>query len=193
MALWKPTNSAEFQDALAIDKFTSAIGDGNRSNRFMVDFSLLTAKLAGIVNASELDTMKFMVTATTIPGQSTGTITANWQGISTTYAGNLEPQTWSTTFISDTKFIAEKFIKSWQNIIHDLKTNQKGTADQYKIGCYILVHQLNETGIIIEQTRLVNVYPTARSERSGDTSSAEFQSFTVTWAFDYPDKNYQSI
>jgi hypothetical protein len=189
MSNWR-INPSDFVDDIALTKFVTAVANPNKGNRFMLDFSFLIAKFVGIVAATELDQMKFFVTAAPIPGTSTGTVTANWQGMPTTYAGNHEAQTWTTTFISDTKFVAEKFIDKWRNIIHNLTTNKKGTVDQYKIGCYILVHQLDEAGLIIEQTRLVNIYPISKSERGGDVSSAEFQSFSVTWAYDYPEKNY---
>jgi len=182
-----------FSEDISLDKFVKNLGDGNRGNKFLVDFSPLIAKFPDIITAGDLDKIKFMVTAAPIPGTTTDTITANWQGMPTAYAGNHAAQTWTTTFLSDTKFVAEKFIDAWRSKIHDLVTNKKGTVDQYKMGCEIRVHQLNESGKIIEQTKLVNIFPTVKGERSGDTASAEFQSFSVTWAYDYPVKNYSTV
>lgn len=185
------TDLNEYIEDISLGRFQDKLPDANRQNRFMVDFSQLVGKFEDIVSSADLNDIRFHVTASPIPGRSVGTVNASWYGMSTTYAGNHEPQTWTTTFISDIDYKAEKFIDGWLNKIQNLSTNTKGTPNQYKNGCEILVHQLNGAGIITSQTRLMNIYPTAKSERSASVESAEFQTYTVTWSFDYPLNNFE--
>lgn len=184
------TDLNKYVNDIALGNFQENFVDGNRTNRFIIDFSRLISKFPDKESAKQLETMKFLVTAAPIPGRTSDTVNANWQGMPTAYAGNYSQQTWTTTFLSDINFVAEKFIENWMVLIHDLKTNAKATPDQYKIGCNILAQQLNPAGILVEQTELVNIFPTVKGERNGETGSAEFQTFSVTWAFDYPIKNF---
>jgi hypothetical protein len=175
---------------LSIDKFTSNFVDGTRQNRFLVDFSPLISKFEGIIDAQELNRMKFLVSSTNIPGRTIGTVNANFQGTTTPYAGNTENQTWSTTFLSDIGMVAEKFIDAWMLLIHQNNTNIKGYASEYKIGTAIKIYQLDPKGVVIEESLLKNIFPSSKAERSSDTSSAEFQSYQVTWHYDYWIRGY---
>lgn len=172
--------------SLALNNFTTAFVDGTRQNRFLIDFSPLVALFPD--SAADLEKMKFFVQSTQIPGKTIGAVQAHFQGITTEYAGNIEHKDWTTTFISDTNYVADKLIETWMNIIHDPDTNLKSLADTYKHGNKIIVRQLAPNGVVLEEITLHNIWPKTKDDKNGDSASAEFQTYSVTWTYDWYSK-----
>jgi len=170
-------------ELLPLSNFTNAFVDGTRQNRFLVDFSPLVSLFPN--SAADLEKMRFFIQSTQMPGKTIGVTTAHYQGISTEYAGNIEHQDWTTTFLSDTNYVADKLIESWMNLIHNPETNQKSLASTYKIGTKIIIYQLAANGSVLEKAELINVWPKSRDGKNGDTASAEFQTYAVTWTYDW--------
>lgn len=170
-------------DVLPLENFTNAFIDGTRQNRFLVDFSPLISLFPEA--AKDLDKMKFFVQSTQIPGKTIGVATAHFQGLTSEYAGNLEHQDWTTTFLSDTNYVADKLIEAWMNLIHNPVTNLKSTADVYKIGTKIFVYELSPNGTVLEKCEMLNIWPKVKDGKNGDTASAEFQTYSVTWSYDW--------
>lgn len=174
-------------DVLPLDNFTNAFVDGTRQNRFLVDFSPLVSIFPDA--SKDLDKMKFFVQSTQIPGKTIGAVQAHFQGLTSEYAGNLEHQDWTCTFLSDTNYVADKIIETWMNLIHNPDTNLKSLASTYKIGTKIFLYQLAPDGTVLEKQELINIWPKSRDPKNGDTASAEFQTYSVTWSYDWYKKS----
>jgi hypothetical protein len=175
-------------DVLPLENFTNAFIDGTRQNRFLVDFSPLVS-IFGAEAAKDLDKMKFFVQSTQIPGKTIGAIQAHFQGLTSEYAGNLEHQDWTCTFLSDTNYVADKIIETWMNLIHNPDTNLKSLASTYKIGTKIIIYQLDPRGVVLERCEMKNVWPKTKDPKNGDSASAEFQTYSVTWSYDWYGKS----
>lgn len=167
---------------IALSSFKNAFVDGTRQNLFMVDFSPLT--LLFPTEVADLNNLKFLVTATSLPGRTHSTIKAYTQGLATNYSSNYENKPWTVTFINDVNYTARAFLEAWGNLQHNLSTNTKSLASTYKEGLNIYANQLDGKGKVIARAIIMSVFPSDVGDLGQAWESGDWQTYQVTFQND---------
>lgn len=157
-----------------IDAFRATHADLARQYTFIV---LLNNPFGSL----GVESTKFLVTASSLPGSTIEKVDIPWQGnlmpLATTHT--FEP--WNVTFRCDSKAQVRKDMLAWHDAIHDPRTNVHAAPSAYMQDQE--VWQLNTSGDPILKMRLIGAWPTTITEMTMDYMAKEVCTFDVTFEF----------
>lgn len=125
----------------------------------------------------------YLVSSTTLPKQTVGVTTAEWQGNVYNFATTQEFETIDIEFRCDTAQQLRTQFLVWTKKIHDPTTNIHGYPGDYfgKVD----MTQLDGTGNGVISYTLVNAFPSSIGEIALDYGTKEISKFTVTFTYQY--------
>jgi hypothetical protein len=116
------------------DDFKATLGIGARPSIFEVVCSVpkTVAEKFGVDQKNITDTLKFLVSATQIPGKNVGAVTVNYQGEEIKLAGDVTYDDITYTYLNDVPYTVRDIIDIWTEIMVDPTTNERGIPNEYK-------------------------------------------------------------
>ena len=165
-----------------INEFKSRLsGGGARANQFKVTMTFPGYSSVG----GETSDLSYLCTATSIPGQSLGTVAVPFRGRVLNLVGDRTFAPWSVTVLNDTNFKIYRAFERWMNGINNI-TDNEGLTDpnDYQVDGFI--DHLDRDGNSIKQYQLRGCFPTSLDgiALSYGTNDA-IEDFGVTLAYQY--------
>ena len=165
--------------SMRIDNFKQALRNGGaRPNLFEV-----TGSFPG--GGADVDQMKFLIKAASIPAATVGTIEVPYRGRQLKIAGDRTFEAWELTVINTNDFALRNAFEAWSNLINGLASNESAVSldDYYRDWT---VKQLDRSGKVAETYNFIGCYPESvgaidLSHESGDT----IEEFPVTIQYQY--------
>ena len=169
-----------------INEFKSRLsGGGARANQFKVTMTFPGYSSVG----GETSDLSYLCTATSIPGQSLGTVAVPFRGRVLNLVGDRTFAPWSMTVLNDTDFKIYRGLERWMNGMNNMTDNEGLTnpAD-YQVDAF--VDQLDRNGATIKSYTLRGAHPTTIASIGLDyeTNNA-IETFDVTFAYQYFESN----
>jgi hypothetical protein len=140
-----------------INEFKSRLsGGGARANQFKVTMTFPGYSSVG----GETSDLSYLCTATSIPGQSLGTVAVPFRGRVLNLVGDRTFAPWSMTVLNDTDFKIYRGLERWMNGINNI-TDNEGLTDpnDYQVDGFI--DHLDRDGNSIKQYQLRGCFPTS--------------------------------
>ena len=132
---------------------------------------------------------RFLVQASSIPASTMGTIEVPYFGRKIKIAGDRVFSEWQTTVMNDENFIIRRLVERWLADINAHESNvRNGSADErpasYKEDAQVI--QYGKTGSVLATYDFVGLYPSDISTIELDWNTTDqFETFTITWQYDY--------
>lgn len=151
-------------------------GGGARPNLFEVALSFPGAV---DIDASILDTARFLVKAAALPGSNVAPIDVPFRGRIIKVAGDRTFDSWTITVINDTNFAIRSAFEKWMNSINRLSDNT-GITNPIDYQANAQVFQLDRNGDTLRAYVFYDLFPTNISpiDLSYDSSDT-IEEFTV--------------
>jgi len=165
---------------MSISQFKANLqGGGARSNRFevLVEFPAFAG------GAEAIRKTPFLVSSTSLPGSTLGTIERPFRGRSLKLAGDRVFDEWTASFVNDTDFALRDAFELWQNAINGYNSNTGVTSpDEYM--AVVSVYQLNSRDERIKEYVLKMAYPSNISPiELGQDQNDAIEEFEVTFQY----------
>ena len=165
-----------------INEFKSRLsGGGARANQFKVTMTFPGYSSVG----GETSDLSYLCTATSIPGQSLGTVAVPFRGRVLNLVGDRTFAPWSMTVLNDTDFKIYRGLERWMNGINNMTDNEGLTnPNDYQVDGFI--DHLDRDGNSIKQYVFRGAFPTTLGDIALDygTNNA-IESFDVTLSYQY--------
>ena len=140
-----------------INEFKSRLqGGGARANQFKVTMSFPGYAEVG----GETSDLSYLCTATSIPGQSLGTVAVPFRGRVLNLVGDRTFAPWSVTVLNDTNFKIYRAFERWMNAMNNMTDNEGLTnPTDYQVDGFI--DHLDRDGNSIKQYTIRGAFPTS--------------------------------
>ena len=165
-----------------INEFKSRLsGGGARANQFKVTMTFPGYSSVG----GETSDLSYLCTATSIPGQSLGTVAVPFRGRVLNLVGDRTFAPWSMTVLNDTDFKIYRGLERWMNGMNNMTDNEGLTnPNDYQVDGFI--DHLDRDGNSIKQYVFRGAFPTTLGDIALDygTNNA-IESFDVTLSYQY--------
>jgi len=163
-----------------ISEFKAALtGGGARSNRFEV-----LVEFPAFAGGSE-DTRKtpFLVSSTSLPASTLGTIERPFRGRALKLAGDRTFDEWTASFVNDTDFALRDAFERWQNAINGYNSNTGLTSPEDYMTT-VSVYQLDSQDNRIKEYILKMAYPSnVGAIELGQDTNDSIEEFEVSFQF----------
>lgn len=138
------------------------------------------------VKNAEVQILKFLVSSHTVPSRTISELPTNWQGYTYYWAGVSTWESWQCNFILESNMKGYTDFIKWMKDIHDPDTNKHGDPDDYETKSVKLQQLEHQTGAVLYQWELHNVWPqtTAGYEMSYSATDSP-ASFAVTFRYQW--------
>ena len=165
-----------------INEFKSRLsGGGARANQFKVTMTFPGYSSVG----GETSDLSYLVTSTSIPGQSLGTVAVPFRGRVLNLVGDRTFSPWSMTVLNDTDFKIYRGLERWMNGMNNMTDNEGLTNPQnYQVD--IIVQHLDRNGSTLKSYTYRGLFPTALAgiDLNYATNDA-IEEFSVTFNYQY--------
>lgn len=140
-----------------INEFKSRLqGGGARANQFKVTMSFPGYAEVG----GETSDLSYLCTATSIPGQSLGTVAVPFRGRVLNLVGDRTFAPWSVTVLNDTNFKIYRAFERWMNAMNNMTDNEGLTnPTDYQVDGFI--DHLDRDGNSIKKYTIRGAFPTS--------------------------------
>ena len=166
-----------------IDDFkANLIGGGARANQFRVTVT----PPPGIAIGLDVRRTSFLVTTTSLPGQTMAEIPVPFRGRNIYIAGDRTfDEAWTATFYNDTDFMIRNAMERWSNGINDL-ADGTGVIAPSDYQTDLLVEQLDRDDTVLKQYIFRNAWPitVAQIDLTSDAATA-IEEFEVSWRYQH--------
>ena len=140
-----------------INEFKSRLsGGGARANQFKVTMTFPGYSAVG----GETSDLSYLCTATSIPGQSLGTVSVPFRGRVLNLVGDRTFAPWSMTVLNDTDFKIYRAMERWMNGMNNM-TDNEGLTNPSDYQVDIFVDHLDRNGSTLKSYTLRGAFPTA--------------------------------
>jgi len=165
-----------------INEFKSRLqGGGARANQFKVTLSFPSYAEVG----GETSDLSYLCTATSIPGQSLGTVTVPFRGRVLNLVGDRTFAPWSCTVLNDTNFKIYRAFERWMNAMNNM-TDNEGLTNPVNYQKDIIVDHLDRNGATLKRYTLRGAFPTSLADidlSAGDNNTVE--TFSCAFVYQY--------
>ena len=156
-------------------------GGGARANQFKVTMPFPGYSAVG----GETSDLAFLCQATSLPGQSLGTVAVPFRGRVLNIAGDRTFNPWSVTVMNDTDFKLYRAFERWFNGMNNM-TDNEGLTNPVDYQVDMFVDQLDRNGAPIKSYTLRGAFPTSLDDITlsySDNSSIETFGVTLTYQY----------
>jgi len=165
-----------------INEFKSRLqGGGARANQFKVTLSFPGYAEVG----GETSDLSYLCTATSIPGQTLGTVAVPFRGRVLNLVGDRTFAPWSVTVLNDTNFKIYRAFERWMNGMNNMTDNEGLTnPTDYQVDGFI--DHLDRDGATLKTYILRGAFPTTLDDitlSAGDNDTVE--TFTCAFVYQY--------
>ena len=165
-----------------INEFKSRLsGGGARANQFKVTMTFPGYSAVG----GETSDLSYLCTATSIPGQSLGTVTVPFRGRVLNLVGDRTFAPWSCTVLNDTNFKIYRAFERWMNAMNNM-TDNEGLTNPVNYQKDIIVDHLDRNGATLKRYTLRGAFPTSLADidlSAGDNNTVE--TFSCAFVYQY--------
>ena len=165
-----------------INEFKSRLsGGGARANQFKV--TMVWPGYAAV--GGETSDMSYLCTATSLPGQTLGTVSVPFRGRVLNLAGDRTFSPWSVTVLNDTNFKIYRAFERWMNGMNTM-TDNEGLTNPINYQTDVIVDQLARNGAVLKRYTLRGSFPTSLADielSASDNDSVE--TFTTAFTYQY--------
>jgi len=165
-----------------INEFKSRLsGGGARANQFKVTMTFPGYSSVG----GETSDLSYLCTATSIPGQSLGTVAVPFRGRVLNLVGDRTFGPWSMTVLNDTDFKIYRAMERWMNGMNNM-TDNEGLTNPANYQVDIKVDHLDRNGATLKTYILRGAFPSSLSDialSASDNDSVE--TFDTTFTYQY--------
>jgi len=163
-----------------INEFKSRLqGGGARANQFKVTLSFPGYAETG----GETSDLSYLCTATSIPGQSLGTVAVPFRGRVLNLVGDRTFSPWSITVLNDTNFKIYRAFERWMNGMNNM-TDNEGLTNPVNYQKDIIVDHLDRNGATLKRYILRGAFPTTLDDiglSASDNDSVETFGVALTY------------
>jgi hypothetical protein len=131
-------------------------GGGARANQFKVTMPFPGYSAVG----GETSDLAFLCQATSLPGQSLGTVAVPFRGRVLNIAGDRTFNPWSVTVMNDTDFKLYRAFERWFNGMNNM-TDNEGLTNPVDYQVDIFVDHLDRNGATLKKYTLRGAFPTS--------------------------------
>ena len=131
-------------------------GGGARANQFKVTMPFPGYSAVG----GETSDLAFLCQATSLPGQSLGTVAVPFRGRVLNIAGDRTFNPWSVTVMNDTDFKLYRAFERWFNGMNNM-TDNEGLTNPVDYQVDVFVDQLDRNGATLKSYTLRGAFPTS--------------------------------
>jgi len=165
-----------------INEFKSRLsGGGARANQFKVTMNFPAYSSVG----GETSDLSYLCTATSIPGQSLGTVSVPFRGRVLQLAGDRTFAPWSVTVLNDTDFLIYRAMERWFNGMNNM-TDNEGLTNPSNYQVDIKVDHLDRNGATLKTYILRGAFPTSLSDIDLSASDNDtVETFVTTFTYQY--------
>ena len=165
-----------------INEFKSRLqGGGARANQFKVSMSFPGYAEVG----GETSDLAFLCTATTIPGQSLGTVDVPFRGRLLKLVGDRTFSPWSITVLNDTNFKLYRAFERWMNGMNNM-TDNEGLTNPLNYQKDVVVQHLDRNGATLKTYILRGAFPTTLADIDlSATDNDTVETFTCAFVYQY--------
>ena len=165
-----------------INEFKSRLqGGGARANQFKVTLSFPGYAEVG----GETSDLSYLCTATSIPGQSLGTVAVPFRGRVLNLVGDRTFSPWSITVLNDTNFKIYRAFERWMNAMNNM-TDNEGLTNPGNYQTDIVVQHLDRNGATLKSYTYRGLFPVALAGIALDYSTNDaIEKFDVTFKIQY--------
>ena len=165
-----------------INEFKSRLqGGGARANQFKVTMTFPGyAEIGG-----ETSDLSYLCTATSLPGQTLGTVAVPFRGRLLQLVGDRTFSPWSITVLNDTNFKIYRAFERWMNAMNNM-TDNEGLTNPGNYQTDIIVQHLDRNGATLKTYILRGAFPTTLADI--DLSAVDndtVETFTVALIYQY--------
>ena len=165
-----------------INEFKSRLqGGGARANQFKVTLSFPGYAETG----GETSDLSYLCTATSIPGQSLGTVAVPFRGRVLNLVGDRTFTPWSMTILNDTNFKIYRAFERWMNGMNNM-TDNEGLTNPINYQKDVIVDHLDRNGATLKRYILRGAFPTSLADidlSAGDNDTVETFSCSLTYQY----------
>ena len=165
-----------------INEFKSRLqGGGARANQFKVTMTFPGYAEVG----GETSDLAFLCTATTIPGQSLGTVDVPFRGRLLKLVGDRTFSPWSITVLNDTNFKLYRAFERWMNGMNNM-TDNEGLTNPLNYQKDVVVQHLDRNGATLKTYILRGAFPTTLADIDlSATDNDTVETFTCAFVYQY--------
>ena len=165
-----------------INEFKSRLsGGGARANQFKVTMTFPGYSSVG----GETSDLSYLVTSTSIPGQSLGTVAVPFRGRVLNLVGDRTFSPWSMTVLNDTDFKIYRAMERWMNGMNNM-TDNEGLTNPANYQVDIIVQHLDRNGATLKTYVLRGAFPTSLADIALSASDNDtIEDFDVTFTYQY--------
>ena len=167
---------------------TYLAGGGARANQFRIHMNWpvgISGTTAAHITGDATTALKYLCSATSLPGMTLGEVTVPFRGRNLYMAGDRTFEAWTITVLNDTDFKIRNAYETWINYINAM-TDNSGTDAPAAYTATAHVYQLNRAGGRIKTYSFQGLWPTTISniDVSAETNDA-IETFDVTLRYNY--------
>ena len=165
-----------------INEFKSRLsGGGARANQFKVTMNFPAYSSVG----GETSDLSYLCTATSIPGQSLGTVSVPFRGRVLQLAGDRTFAPWSVTVLNDTDFLIYRAMERWFNGMNNM-TDNEGLTNPSNYQQDVIIDHLDRNGATLKRYILRGAFPTSLSDIDLSASDNDtIETFTCSLTYQY--------
>ena len=167
-----------------INEFKSRLsGGGARANQFKVTMTFPGYSSVG----GETSDLSYLVTSTSIPGQSLGTVAVPFRGRVLNLVGDRTFSPWSMTVLNDTDFKIYRAMERWMNGMNNM-TDNEGLTNPANYQVDIKVDHLDRNGATLKTYILRGAFPNSLSDIALSASDNDsIEDFGCSFTYQYFD------
>ena len=156
-------------------------GGGARANQFKVTMPFPGYSAVG----GETSDLAFLCQATSLPGQSLGTVAVPFRGRVLNIAGDRTFNPWSVTVMNDTDFKLYRAFERWFNGMNNM-TDNEGLTNPVDYQVDVFVDQLDRNGATLKSYTLRGAFPTSLADIDLNYSTNDaIETFTCSLQYQY--------
>ena len=156
-------------------------GGGARANQFKVTLPFPGYSAVG----GETSDLSYLVTSTSIPGQSLGTVAVPFRGRVLNLVGDRTFSPWSMTVLNDTDFKIYRAMERWMNGMNNM-TDNEGLTNPANYQVDIKVDHLDRNGATLKTYILRGAFPTTLADIDlSATDNDSIEQFDTTFTYQY--------
>ena len=133
----------------------------------------------------ETSDMSYLCTATSLPGQSLGTVAVPFRGRVLNLIGDRTFSPWSITVLNDTNFKIYRAFERWMNAMNNM-TDNEGLTNPNNYQVDIQIAHLDRNGATLKVYILRGAFPTTLTsiDLNAETND-KVEDFTATLVYQY--------
>ena len=156
-------------------------GGGARANQFKVTMPFPGYSAVG----GETSDLAFLCQATSLPGQSLGTVAVPFRGRVLNIAGDRTFNPWSVTVMNDTDFKLYRAFERWMNGINNM-TDNEGLTNPVDYQVDIFVDHLDRNGATLKSYTLRGAFPTSLDDIAlSYSTNSDIERFGCSLTYQY--------